>query len=232
MYQRSLLDKLDRKFGRYAIKNLMSVIVFGTVLVWLFDMIVYTRTGISLAEYFYFDRAAVLRGQVWRVITFVFVPSEWNMLYLALSLYFYWLIGNSLENEWGSFKFDVFYLCGVFCTIVAGFITGFATAEYLNMSLFLAFAILYPDYQVLLFFFIPVKMKWLALIDLIGLVLLVVMSIVIGAWPMLVALLVSFLNIGLFFWRRAYNRIKNRFRRRRYKRQAKRPSDNEYPFDL
>jgi hypothetical protein len=154
------------------------------------------------------------------------------MLYLAISLYFYWLIGNSLENEWGSFKFDVFYLCGVLCSIVSGFITGFATTEYLNMSLFLAFAILYPDHQVLLFFLLPIKMKWLALIDLIGLLLLAVMSILTGAWPMLVAVLVSFLNIGLFFWRRAYNRIKSRLRRRRWKRRAKRPNDNEYPFDL
>lgn len=228
MYRKSLLDKLDRKIGRYAIKNLMTVIVFGTLTVWLFDTIVGMRAGVWISSYLYFDRAAILHGQIWRVITFVFVPSNWQPIYLFLSLYFYWLIGNSLESEWGAFKFDVFYLCGVLGSVAFGFITGYATAEYLNMSLFLAFAILYPEHQILVFFVIPVKMKWIALVDL----LLLLLLFVLGAWPVRIALLVAFANIALFFWKGAYYRIKNVFRRRRWKRQAKRPDDNEYPFDL
>ena len=228
MYRQSLLDKLDRKFGRYAIKNLMTVIVFGTLAVWLADMILFMRAGVMVSDYLFFDRAAILRGQVWRVVTFVFVPSSWQTFYLFISLYFYWLIGNSLENEWGSLKFDVFYLCGVLGSVGFGFITGYATAEYLNMSLFLAFAILYPDHQVLVFFVIPVKMKWIALVDLLFLLLLLIVE----AWPVRIALLVAFANIALFFWKRAYYRIKDYFRRRRWKKQAKRPSDDEYPFDL
>ncbi len=228
MYNKSLLDKLDRKFGRYAIKNLMTIIVFGTLGVWLFDMVLSIRAGVFLSDYLYFDRAAILRGQVWRLVTFIFVPSSWQLFYLAVSLYFYWLIGNSLESEWGSFKFDVFYLCGVLGSVAFGFITGFATAEYLNMSLFLAFAILYPDHQVLMFFLIPIKMKWLALVDL----LLLLFWFVVGSWPVRVALLVAFANIALFFWKRAYYRVKNYFRRRKWKKQSKRPDDNEYPFDL
>lgn len=228
MYRKSLLDKLDRKIGRYAIKNLMTVIVFGTLAVWLFDTIVGMRAGVWISSYLYFDCAAILHGQIWRVITFVFVPSNWQPIYLFLSLYFYWLIGNSLESEWGAFKFDVFYLCGVLGSVAFGFITGYATAEYLNMSLFLAFAILYPEHQILVFFVIPVKMKWIALVDL----LLLLLLFVLGAWPVRIALLVAFANIALFFWKGAYYRIKNVFRRRRWKRQAKRPDDNEYPFDL
>lgn len=236
MYGNTLLDRLDRKFGRYAIRNLMTIIVFGTVFVWLFNSIVYMRTGVWLEAYLYFDKQAILQGQVWRVLTFIFVPSTDNMLFLAISLYFYWLIGNSLENEWGSFKFDVFYLCGVLGSIVFGLITGFATAEYLNMSLFLAFAILYPNYQVLVFFFIPIKMKWLALIDLVGLILLFVLV----GWPGKIALLVAFVNIALFFWRGLYYRIKNAFRRRKWKRQTRKPnrrqtrndSDGDDPFEL
>lgn len=214
----------------------MTIIVFGTVFVWLFNSIVYMRTGVWLEAYLYFDKQAILQGQVWRVLTFIFVPSTDNMLFLAISLYFYWLIGNSLENEWGSFKFDVFYLCGVLGSIVFGLITGFATAEYLNMSLFLAFAILYPNYQVLVFFFIPIKMKWLALIDLVGLILLFVFV----GWPGKIALLVAFVNIALFFWRGLYYRIKNAFRRRKWKRQTRKPrnrqtrnmGDGEDPFEL
>ena len=111
MYRNSLLDKLDRKIGRYALRNLMTIIVIGTAIVWLLEMVVYQRTGVLISYWLYFDKDAILHGQVWRVITFVFVPEEYNIFYLALSLYFYWLIGNSLENEWGSFRFDIFYLC-------------------------------------------------------------------------------------------------------------------------
>ncbi len=228
MYKQSLLDKLDRKFGRYAVKNLMSIIVFGTLGVWLFDMILAMRAGVMVSDFLYFDSAAILRGQVWRVVTFVFVPSNWQPFYLAISLYFYWLIGNSLENEWGALKFNVFYLCGVLGSVAFGFITGYATAEYLNMSLFLAFAILYPDHQVLVFFLIPIKMKWIALIDL----LLLLFLFIVGNWTVRVALLVVFANIALFFWKRAYHRIKGYFRRKKWKKQARRPNEDEYPFDL
>lgn len=228
MYKQSLLDKLDRKYGRYAIKNLMTIIVFGTLGVWLFDTVVYMRTGVSLSGYLYFDPALILRGQVWRLITFVFVPPSGQTFSLIITLYFYWAIGGGLENEWGAFKFNIFYFCGLLGSIAFGFLTGYATAEYLNMSLFLAFAILYPDHQILLFYFFPVKMKWLALVDL----LLLLLLFIFGSWPVRIALLVAFANVALFFWKRAYYRVKNYFRRRKWKREARRPNEDEYPFDL
>ncbi len=230
MYGNSFLDKLDRKFGRYALKNLMTVIVIGTGIVWLLSMLVYSRTGVNIAAWLYFDKAAILKGEVWRVISFVFVPETYNPFTFALSLYFYWLIGNSLENTWGSFKFDLFYLCGVLGAIVSGFITGYATVDYLHLSLFLAFALLYPDHQLLLFFFLPIKVKWLAFIDLIGLVLLFIFS----PWVERIALLVALFNVALFFfatWLRSF-RVWNR--RRKWKKDATPPKnkDNDYPFDL
>lgn len=230
MYGNSFLDKLDRKFGRYALKNLMTVIVIGTGIVWLLSMLVYSRTGVNIAAWLYFDKAAILKGEVWRVISFVFVPETYNPFTFALSLYFYWLIGNSLENTWGSFKFDLFYLCGVVGAIVSGFITGYATVDYLHLSLFLAFALLYPDHQLLLFFFLPIKVKWLAIIDLVGLVLLFIFS----PWVERIALLVALFNVALFFfatWLRSF-RVWNR--RRKWKKDATPPKnkDNDYPFDL
>ena len=206
----------------------MAVIVFGTLGVWLFDMVLATRAGVMASGYLTFDRAAILRGQVWRLITFIFVPSSGQPIYLFLALYFYWWVGNALENEWGAFKFNVFYLCGVLGSVAFGFITGYATAEYLNMSLFLAFAILYPEHQVLVFFLVPIKMKWIALVDF----LLLLLLFILGTWPVRIALLVAFANIALFFWKRAYLRVKNYFRRKRWQKQCKRPNDNEYPFDL
>lgn len=232
MYGNSLLDKLDRKLGRYALRNLMTVIVIGTALVWLLETIVYMRTGVSIVAYLYFDKAAIASGQVWRVVTFVFVPEASSLFSLVLSLYFYWLIGNALENEWGAFKFDIFYLCGVLGAIGSGLITGFATAYYLNLSLFLAFAILYPDFKVLLFFFIPIKMKWLALVDAIGLTLIFIFS----TWIERIALLIALGNIALFFWRGVWWRMRNAYRRRKWKRQTRAPryknKDDNDPFEL
>ncbi len=190
----SLLDKLDRKIGKYAPKYIMTIIVIGTAIVWALEYFVAARTGIWISWYLMFDKAAILQGQVWRVVTFLFVPDEYNPVFLAISLYFYWMIGNALEKEWGAFKFDLFYFCGVLCTIGAGFITGYASVFYLNLSLFLAFAILYPDYQVLLFFFIPVKMKWLAIVDAVSIVLLLIFN----TWAGRIAIFVALFNLILF----------------------------------
>lgn len=230
MYGNSLLDKLDRKFGRYALKNLMTIIVAGTAIVWLLDTLVYSRTGVSITAWLYFDKDAILNGEVWRVLTFVFLPQTYNPFVLALSLYFYWLIGNALENEWGSFKFDLFYLCGVVGAIVSGFITGYATVDYLHLSLFLAFALLYPNYTVLLFYFLPIQVKWIAIVDLIGLVLLFVFSF----WAERIAMLVALLNVALFFSVRCFHSLRAWQRRRKWKRDATPPKNknNDYPFDL
>ena len=222
-----LLDKLNRKIGRYALKNLMTIIVIGTALVWFLDMLVGARTGYWISSYLYFDKSLILQGQIWRVITFVFVPETTSILWLALSLYFDWLIGNTLENEWGAFKFNIFYLFGVIGAIVSGFITGYATNYYLNLSLFLAFAILYPNYQIVLFFFIPIKMKWLAIIDLIGIIALCIFE----SWAGRIAIFFALGNIALFFWRVPINKIKQAHRRRKWTKQARRNTD-DYPFEL
>ena len=190
-----LLDKLDRKMGKWGLKNLMTVIVAGTALVWIVNYIVYLNTGVWIDRYINFNKAAILRGQVWRLVTFLFVSTQFNPILLFISLYFYWLIGNALERTWGAFKFNVFYFCGVLCSIASGFITGYATVYYLNLSLFLAFAILYPNHQVLLFFFIPIKMKWLAIVDIVCIVLMMIFY----SWIERIAIFVALGNIALFF---------------------------------
>ena len=87
------------------------------------------------------------------------------MLWIFFALYFYYMIGSNLEHAWGAFKFNIFYFCGIILTIIASFLTGApATAAYLNLSLFLAFAHLYPDFQLLIFFILPVKVKYLAVL--------------------------------------------------------------------
>ncbi len=223
-----LLDRLERKLRKVTIKNLMLFIVIGTAIVWLFDFIVASKTGVYISMYLYFDRALILQGQVWRIISFIFIPESSSILFFAISLYFYWLIGTGLENAWGSFRFDVFYFIGVLCSIISGFITGYATVEYIHMSMFIAYAILNPDEQVLVFFFIPVKMKWLAIADAVLLVILFILD----TWMGKIALLVAFLNLAIFFAKDVVQSIRAYFRRRKWKKEAFRKDEDDYPFDL
>ena len=163
------MKKLRRNFERFCIKhrnfgisNLMLFIAIGTALVYL--MCMSDPSGV-VQEYLIFNRKQILQGQVWRLISFIFVPTDTNMFFLAISLYFYYVIGRAIEAAWGTFRFNLFYLCGVILTDVAGLLLPnvyFVFPTYLNLSLLLAFATLYPDNQVLLFFIIPLKMKYLA----------------------------------------------------------------------
>lgn len=221
------LHKMERKLSRYAPRNLMTVIVIGTALLWLLETIVAQSTGVWISYWLYFDKAAIFRGEVWRIVTFIFLPQDSRLWALAISLYFYWIIGNSLENQWGSFRFDLFYFVGILGTIVGGLITGFATNAYINMSLFLAFALLYPNHKILLFFFVPIKVKWLGIFEAVF----IVLEFVIGSWPMRIALLISLVNLLLFFGNMPIQAIRRAHRRRKWQREAKRDED-DYPFDL
>lgn len=212
IYREALLDKLERKYSKYAIQNLMKYIVFGMAAVYVLDMLIYPMTSFSLSAFLMFDRAAILRGQIWRLFTFVFIPPQTSMLFIIFALYFDYMVGTALQQQWGSFRFNVFYLCGVLGTMLAGFITGYATNSYLNMSLFLAFAMIYPDYQILLMI-IPIKVKWLALINLAS----IVLSLLFTSWAGRLALVVSLINLAIFFWHDAVNTVKNAYRRYQWK---------------
>lgn len=227
-FREPLLDKLERKYRRYAPRNLMLFIVITTLLVWLLEEIIFIQSGKSVIyTWFHFNRDAILRGEVWRLITFVFLPPEDDILRLALTLYFNWLIGSTVELEWGSFRFDVFYLCGVIGAIISGFITGYTFNGYLNASLFLAYGILNPDDKLLLFFIIPIKAKYLAIYQAITWLFMFFVSF----WVYRIALIMAFLNLILFFYKDYIRCVKNFFRKRKYKRESKR-DETEYPFDL
>lgn len=183
------------KYGRYAPRNLMLYIVGAMALVFIADYALATTVGFSLSRLFMFTRSEVLAGQVWRIVTFTLLPPNSSLLFIVFTLYFYYLIGSTLEREWGSFWFDVYYICGVIGSLIAGFITGGATNYYLNMSLFFAFAVLHPDFQVLLFFFLPIKIKWLALLD----AAFFLYSFITGSWMVRAAIIASLVNFFLFF---------------------------------
>lgn len=196
------LYRLEYKYGRKAIPNLMMTVVIGMALVYVADLL---NPTINLAGYLYLSRDALLRGQVWRLFTFIFLPPQSTPVFIVLSLYFYYWIGGSLESTWGSFRFNMYYLFGVIGAIISCLITGSADNYFLNMSLFFAFAVLYPDMQVLLFFFIPIKVKWLALLDAV----LFLFSFITGSWPVRIAIVMSLVNFFLFFGPDFIKRIGN-----------------------
>lgn len=217
-YKHSWLQKMDYKYGRHAIRNLMSIIVIGMAIVFVIDFALSSAKGSSLLAMFAFDRDLIFSGQIWRLISFVFIPPDASILFIILSLYFYWLMGSAMEAEWGSFKFNIFYLCGVLGTVISGLMTGYATNYFLNMSLFIAFTCLFPDFKINLFFFLPVKVKYLALIDAAYLIFLLIFN----NWQGRIAIAVALLNIALFFWHDFAGGINKMIRKAKWRRNARR----------
>ena len=154
------LNKFERKFGHLAIPGLMYYIVILNAIVFFF--MYFDKTG-TIINTLTLEPDLVMKGEIWRLVSYIFIPPTTSLLFIVFVLLFYYMVGVGLEQEWGSFKFNIYYLVGMIATTLAAFITGGGvTGIYLNLSLFLAFAYLFPDYQILIFFIIPVKVKYLA----------------------------------------------------------------------
>lgn len=185
------LDKLERRFHGVAIENLTLVLV-GMQLA----ALVLSLARPAFAELLVLDPVLVQRGQVWRLITYLFLPPSFDPLWAVFGLYWLHTMGTALESQWGSFKYQLFWLTGAVFTTAGAFALGIpADNAYLLMSLFLAFATLWPDYEILLFFIIPVRVKWLAMID--ALILLGAVGTATG-WAAILPLL-AVANYLLFF---------------------------------
>ncbi len=193
---------------RFGIPNLMRVIVIGNVAVYVLMLLTQANDANALS-FLTFNLNALLHGEVWRLVTFVFVPAYSSPFALLISLYFYYWIGSTLERQWGTAKFNLYYISGALLTVLgvvlASLITGnpYLTAAgtgYVNLSMFFAFAFLFPNTTVLLFFILPVKMKWLAYLD--GALFAFDIIKAIGAhnWAGVVLPIVALLNFAVFIW--------------------------------
>ena len=198
-----MIEKFCWEHPRFGVPRLMLYIVIGNVLVWLFGQMDQTGTLYSLL---YFDPAMFCKGQVWRLVTFMLVPEAANPLVLLIAMYFYYFIGTSLEREWGTGKFTIYYFSGILLTVLYSlvfyWITGnriLVSASYVNLSMFLAFATLWPDQKVLLFYIIPVKMKYLAWVDAALFAVSVVQYIIIGRIGLALVPIVAMAGYLLFF---------------------------------
>ena len=181
------MSSFERKFGKYAIKNLSFVLVICYAAGYLLEML--DRSG-RLVFYLTLDPYAILHGQVWRLFTWILIPPEsGNLFFTLIMLYFYCSIGTTLERTWGTYRYNVYLFQGMLFTIAGSFLMMgyhyvfhpdwiasvgpelyFLTSSlsfstyYINMSIFLAFAATFPEVEVLLMFFLPIKVKWLGTI--------------------------------------------------------------------
>lgn len=180
----NFMYKLERKFGRYAIRNLSLILIICYAAGYIMDFI-----NPSFLYWLTLDPYAIAHGQVWRIVSWLLIPPlENNMFFALIMCVFYYSIGSTLERTWGSFQYNVYLFSGMIFTALGSFLmmgftylfksdlllsgapayfrivsTAFST-YYVNMSIFLAYAATFPDNQVLLMFFIPIKVKWLGLV--------------------------------------------------------------------
>jgi hypothetical protein len=158
------LNALELKFGHLAFPGLIRIIVAFNALVFILSLI-----NPQFLSLIYLDRDLVMQGQVWRLVSYIFIPAlgRWwlmpDYLWLVFWLMFLWMIGDGLEQAWGSFKLNLFYLVGMIGTTAAAFIFGMSYNNVmLNLSLLFAFATLFPNYTIYVFLILPLKIKWLA----------------------------------------------------------------------
>lgn len=257
------IDKLERKLGRFAISNLTTYIIIGYVIGYVLQIIA-LLTKVNLLSWLTLDPYLIFRGQIWRLFTWVLTPPSDFGIFTLIMLFFYYSIGNQLEQTLGRFRYNLYIFSGILMTTVGVIIlyfiyaygiiprelsalgelseaalsqakavsavnfsaamSGLVSTYYLCLSIFLAFAVCYPNMRVLVYFIIPVKMKWLAILD--GVFLLI--SFVLNPWVIRILILISMLNFIIFFISaRNFRRIspKEIHRKQQFYRQV-RPSPN------
>lgn len=202
------IDKLERKFGRFGIPNLTIYMIVCYVIGYALMIV-----NPGILNWLSLEPAYILRGQVWRLVTWVlYPPSTSGVLWFAIAvLFFYYPIGTSLERTIGTFKYTLYILSGVIFTILGAFILYFLlggnvlvgnvfSTYYISLSTFLAYTMCYPDMQVLLMFIIPVKMKWMAIFYVVIVVYEMIQYVMAGAWYLVIPIVASLLNFIIFYF--------------------------------
>ena len=234
----NFLNKMERKIGKYAIPNLMIYLIAAYCI----GFVIYTVNPnfmlmLTLSPYH------ILHGQVWRLITWILMPTDTRVFSLLIMALLYYQLGSALERSWGTFRFNVYIFGGMLFTVIGAFIlygiyaaagTGSLetislissltfTTNYINLTIFLAFAVMYPEMQILLFFIIPVKMKWMAVVYAV----LIAINLILTSWGGRIAIIMSILNFLIFFLStRNYRRVspKEIHRKQVFKAQMRRGS--------
>ena len=200
---------MEMRIGKYAIRDLMRYIAA----IYVVGAIIGLMPGQVYYNYLSLDFSAIFHGQIWRLVTFILQPrgvsSLADILLLAIEIYFYLMIGRTLERTWGTFRFNVYYFSGIILQIIAGLILYLATGNpisgyffglaYINEAMFLAFCVLYPDAQVMLMFILPIKVKYIGIFYAVVIGFNIVSNLVLGNWFIAAAIIVAILNFILFY---------------------------------
>lgn len=193
-----IFNEMERKFGKYAIPNLM----YYVVILYAVGIFVCWQSPAFYFNYLMLDARAILHGQIWRIVTFLMWPLSNNPILNVLVIFCYYNLGHTLEYVWGSFRFNVYFFMGIFGHVLAAVIIYLLfgmvyplTPEYLNFSLFFAYAATFPEAQFLLFYVIPIKAKWLALFN--GAYF--IYGLIFGGMAMRIAIVMSLLNFILYW---------------------------------
>ena len=215
----NFFNKMERKFGRYAIHNLTKYMI-GCYIIGYILLYGGSLFHISFTQYLSLSPYHIVHGQIWRLVSWLLIPPpSSNLIFVLIMLMFYYSLGETLERTWGAFRYNVYILGGVLFTVIGAFIlyfiaggspitslyySGAFSTYYINLSIFLAFAVSYPDMQVLFMMIIPMKMKWLAVLD----VAYLLYDMVNGSWGIRTVIIASLLNFIIYFLAtRNYQRI-------------------------
>ena len=213
------MSEMEKRFGRYAVRDLSLKLI----ILYLIGYAIY-YLNVNVMQYLTLDPYAIVHGQVWRIVSWLLIPPHTsNLFFVAIMLFFYYSIGTSLERVWGVWQYNVFIFTGSLLTVAAAFIwMGFTyltgssgiltqigpanyfayyslafSTYYINMGIFLAYALTFPDAVVLMFFIIPMKVKWLGLLDVAYLIFEFIETSAAGRF----AILATFINIAILYMR-------------------------------
>ncbi|SFI01110.1 hypothetical protein SAMN04487830_11767 [Pseudobutyrivibrio sp. OR37] len=207
-----MLDKLEKKFGKYAINNLMIYLLGGYAVGYLLAF-GQRFTGVQYLNYLTLEPRYILQGQVWRLISWIIFPPRTSILWAAIMFLLYYQLGTALERTWGAFRFNLYIFGGMLFTVIGAFIAYaiygghipvgiigmYTSTYYINLSIFLAFSTCFPDMQVMLYFIIPIKMKWMSIFYLVIVGYEVVDYVINGAFYAAVPIIASLLNFFIFY---------------------------------
>lgn len=191
-----LIDRFCYKHPNFGIPNLMRYLTIANVVFWILG----TANSVLLS-YLRFDAGLIMQGQIWRLVTFMVYPPSMGLLAFLVFYFYYWM-GTALEQVWGTAQFNIYLLIGWALTVIYGFLVYFIgglrisiDAQYLYLSMFFSYAALFPDQTVLLFFFIPIKMKYMAIIDAVYFL----AAVITNPFPVNLLPVVAVLNFFIFF---------------------------------
>lgn len=202
------LNKLEQKLGKYAVPNLILYLIGAYSVGFVLNMAMP-----NVLSYLNFQPYYIFHGQIWRLVTWIFMPTDSNIIFLLIMMMFYYQLGMALEKNWGTFRFNAYLIGGILITevgslLVYGIIYAvfgqtaalmtssmmgqMISTTYINMSIFLAFAMMYPEMQVMLYFIIPIKMKWMAAVY--------VVMLIFNVWDIYHTIYAYTQSVGLSFW--------------------------------